>query len=99
MVTWSCDWAHLHPIFQFIKHIVPQITIVNFLADWPTTQYQNKTIFYLLANALQHSVKIEVCTWNYMEGGHGKGAPDGEGNCLKQKSDQVIAQGKIYRLF
>lgn len=45
-------WAHLQPIFQFIQRTVPQITIVYFLTDSPTTQYRNKTIFFLIDHAL-----------------------------------------------
>jgi len=86
-------WAHLQPIFQFIKRTVPQITIVHFLTDSPTTQYRNKTIFFLITHALQHSIEVSLCTWNYMEAGHGKGAPDGVGGCLKRTADRVVAQG------
>ncbi|CAI6359153.1 unnamed protein product [Macrosiphum euphorbiae] len=87
-------WAHLQPIFEFLKLTVPQITIVHFLTDSPTTQYRNKTIFYLIAHALQHSIEVSLCTWNYMEAGHGKGAPDGVGGCLKRTADRVVAQGE-----
>ncbi|KAF0720389.1 1 2C2-dihydroxy-3-keto-5-methylthiopentene dioxygenase, partial [Aphis craccivora] len=41
-----------------------------------------------------HSIEISLCTWNYMEAGHGKGAPDGVGGCLKRTADRVVAQGE-----
>lgn len=89
----------LLPIFQFIKRTVPQITMVHFLTDSPTTQYRNRTIFYLIANALQHSIECSVCTWNYMEAGLSKGAPDGIEGCLKRTADRVFAQGEDINSF
>ncbi|KAL4112802.1 hypothetical protein QTP88_016531 [Uroleucon formosanum] len=88
---WSCcclgTSSHLQPIFEFLKLTVPQITIVHFLRDNPTTQYRNKTILYLIAHALQHSIEVSLS-------GLGKGAPDGVGSCLKRTADRVIAQGE-----
>lgn len=87
-------WAHLQPVINFLKQSVTQIRMIHFLSDSPTTQYRNKTIFYLIAHALQHSVPVSVATWNYMEAGHGKGAPDGIGGCLKRTADRIVAQGQ-----
>jgi hypothetical protein len=32
-------------------------------------------------------------TWNYVEVGHGKGAPDGVGGALKRSADAAVAMG------
>lgn len=87
-------WAHLQPVFQMIKNTVPKIKAVHFLSDSPATQYRNRTIFYLLGSAITASFDhISVATWNYSAAGHGKGAPDGIGGCLKRTADTVVAQG------
>ena len=33
-------------------------------------------------------------TWNFMEAGHGKGAPDGVGGVLKRTADSLVTHGK-----
>lgn len=88
-------WGHLQPVLQFIKETVPRVKKVHFLSDSPSAQYRNRTIFYLLSHALRESLdNIEVATWNYQESGHGKGAPDGVGGCLKRTADRIVAQGQ-----
>lgn len=64
----------------------------NYHCSFSTTQYRNKTIFFLITNALRHSIEVSLCTWNYIEAGHGKCAPDGIGGCLKRTADQVVAK-------
>lgn len=56
-------------------------------------QHNTGTKPYLLY-ALQHSIEVSLCAWNYMEAGHGKDAPDGVGGCLKRIADRVVAQGE-----
>lgn len=36
---------------------------------------------------------VNTITWNYLEAGHGKGAPDGIGGTCKCIADQIVAQG------
>ena len=36
---------------------------------------------------------LSICTWNFNEVGHGKGAPDGVGATLKQIADRVVEEG------
>lgn len=86
-------WAHLHPVFEFLKLNVPKVKVIHFLSDSPSTQYRNKTLFYLLAHALTPILPVETATWNYTAAGHGKGAPDGIGGTLKRCADKVVAQG------
>lgn len=37
--------------------------------------------------------QLKSITWNYLEAGHGKGAPDGVGAVLKRTADQVVRFG------
>ena len=43
----SSVWAHLGPILKLIKETVPGVTTLHFQSDGPSTQYKNKTNFYL----------------------------------------------------
>lgn len=45
------------------------------------------------AKHITQRFKVEECTWNYCEAGHGKGAPDGVGGCLKRTADRFFARG------
>lgn len=37
--------------------------------------------------------RVETIQRHYSEAGHGKGAPDGIGGCLKRTADGLVAQG------
>lgn len=37
--------------------------------------------------------QVKELRWHYSESGHGKGAPDGIGGCLKRNADKLVAQG------
>ncbi|CAH2011519.1 unnamed protein product [Acanthoscelides obtectus] len=90
----SAIWAHLQPILSYISEVHVADTLI-FVSDSPATQYRNKTMFYFLANKLHHLYpKIKVCSWNYWESGHGKGAPDGVGGVTKRTADRLVAEGK-----
>ncbi|KAE9522323.1 hypothetical protein AGLY_017269 [Aphis glycines] len=67
-------------------------------SPFPTAQYRNKTIFFLIAHALQHFIEVSLCTWHYMKAGLRKGAPDDVGGCLKKTTDRVVAQEYVKKL-
>lgn len=37
---------------------------------------------------------FDLCTWNFWEAGHGKGAADGIGGLVKRTCDRAVAMGK-----
>lgn len=41
----------------------------------------------------------KIIQWHYSEAGHGKGAPDGIGGCLKRTADGLVAQGQDIATF
>lgn len=86
--------AHLRPVIADVKQIVPNINTINFLSDGPCTQYRNKNMFFLAATFLPREVQCKNLHWHYTEKGHGKGAPDGVGGCLKRTADSLVAQGR-----
>jgi len=38
--------------------------------------------------------KLRAASWDYMEAGHGKGAPDGIGAVLKRTADRLVSSGR-----
>lgn len=70
----------------------PAVTKVHFLSDGPTSQYRNKSAFYL-ASTVPFMRGFKYVTWNFTEASHGKGAPDGVGGALKTLADRIVARG------
>lgn len=86
-------WAHLTPILKYIDSTY-SVNTLHFVSDSPATQYRNQSMFYCLAAVLPHLYpKIKHFSWNYLEAGHGKGAPDGIGGVTKRTADRLVAQG------
>lgn len=86
--------AHLKPVIQRIKLLTPDLKQLHVLSDGPTTQYRNKTMFHLIANYLSKISKAEIINWHFSEAGHGKGAPDGVGGCIKRTCDNAVTNGQ-----
>ncbi|CAB3257455.1 unnamed protein product [Arctia plantaginis] len=85
--------AHLTPVVERIKLLSPDLKNLHILSDGPTTQYRNKTMFYMIVNYLSKISNAETITWHFSEAGHGKGAPDGVGGCVKRTADNFVAHG------
>ncbi|XP_031338109.1 uncharacterized protein LOC116175586 [Photinus pyralis] len=83
----SAICAHLEPLLEDIKELVPNIRHANFLSDGPSTQYRNKKMFHLMVGFVAKMLGIRTFRWHFSEKGHGKGAPDGVGGCLKRTAD------------
>lgn len=82
----SAIWAHLEPV---LKSLDDKIKTVHFWSDGPTTQYRNKSNFYLLSTDI-FKYGLTAATWNFSEASHGKGAPDGVGGAVKRKADSFL---------
>ena len=76
-----------------LKELDPDIEAVHYWTDSPTSQYRNKTIFYM--TSLHQEMFGVRATWNYFEAGHGKGPCDGIGGSTKRNADQAIKSGKV----
>lgn len=88
----SAICAHLYPIICIMKDKVPNLENVHFVSDGPTTQYRNKKMFFLMVKYIREKLNCKSFHWHYSESGHGKGAPDGVGGCLKRIADTLVAQ-------
>ena len=86
--------AHLKPILDEVLSEHPEIKNLHFLSDGPSTQYRNKTMFYLIASHVSEMYpNIRTIIYNYSEAGHGKGAADGIGGSTKRILDRCVAHG------
>ncbi|VEN62562.1 unnamed protein product, partial [Callosobruchus maculatus] len=85
--------VHIEPIIGTIRQMVPKLKTIHFLSDGPSTQYRNKVMFQLIVKYLAKQFDVETVIWHFSEAGHGKGAPDGVGGCLKRAADAAVAKG------
>lgn len=85
--------AHICPILDKYLAKYP-VTRLHILSDGPTTQYRCKSYFHLLTKLIPKLYpQILMITHNFSEAGHGKGAPDGVGGCVKNVADDACAHG------
>ncbi|XP_049337292.1 uncharacterized protein LOC107197431 [Astyanax mexicanus] len=89
----TATWAHLEPVLRYIRQKYPNVCNIHFISDGPTSQYRNKTSFYL-ASTIPFLHGFTYVTWNFTEASHGKGAPDGVGAALKNLADRIVAYGQ-----
>ncbi|XP_062847785.1 uncharacterized protein LOC134310183 isoform X1 [Trichomycterus rosablanca] len=88
----KATWAHIDPVMRKIREKHPDARNIHFISDGPTSQYRNKTSFYL-ASTVPFMRGFQWVTWNFTEASHGKGAPDGVGGALKNLADRIVAYG------
>ncbi|KAK5648396.1 hypothetical protein RI129_003288 [Pyrocoelia pectoralis] len=87
--------VHLQPVFDVISLRVPNLSILHFVSDGPSTQYRNCKMFYIIGSRIKNNFQnLRSITWNYTERGHGKGAPDGVGGVIKRIADRLVAMGQ-----
>ncbi|CAH0555183.1 unnamed protein product [Brassicogethes aeneus] len=86
--------AHLNPVLQdVLSYCCP--TTIHFISDGPSTQYRNFKMFNLFGTYFPRKLpSLKFMSWNYSERGHGKGAPDGIGGCIKRIADRLVAHGQ-----
>lgn len=66
---------------------------IHFVSDGPSNQYKNRKMFVMAAKLLTKLANAKSLYWHYLEAGHGKGAPDGVGGCIKRTADNIVARG------
>ena len=79
-------------LVPLLKEVVPDLEMVHYWTDSPTSQYRNCTIFKII-NKKYFGV---TASWNFMEAGHGKGPCDSIGGVAKRKADQAVKNGKCH---
>ena len=86
-------------VITFVKDLIEQVKVldpeaecVHYWTDGPTSQYRNKTVFYLVSH---HKELFDLeATWHFFEAGHGKGPCDGIGGVTKRNADIATKAGK-----
>lgn len=86
--------AHLMPVLEKARSLIPSLKTAHFMSDGPATQYRNRKMFHLIGTFLtKHLPEVASILWHFSEAGHGKGAPDGIGGYLKRTADKLVALG------
>lgn len=86
--TSSTVFAIMKQVIAEVRAILPNVEMVHYMTDSPTSQYGNKQIFSIVA---QHDTIFPgiKATWLYFEAGHGKGPCDGVGGTAKRLADMA----------
>ena len=82
----------IQKLIPLLKETLPNLEMIHYWTDSPTSQYRNKTIFKIVSC---HDDYFGCkASWSYMESGHGKGPCDPIGGTAKRKADQAVKNGK-----
>lgn len=96
----SDDLAHnFGTVFAILDQLMPKMktkvpllkTVITWL-DGPSSQYRNKSSFYIVSD--NENVFEVNDVWNFFESGHGKGPCDCIGGTSKRTADLAIKHGK-----
>lgn len=85
-------WAHLKPIVELGKSLVPNLKKIFFFSDGPSSQYRQKNNFFLI-KYFSSFYEVNIL-WSFFESGHGKGVADAIGGVVKRALDRQVAYGK-----
>lgn len=87
--TSSTVCAIMKQVIAEVKAILPNIDMVHYMTNSPTSQYRNKQIFSIVA---QHDIIFPGfrASWLLFEAGHGKGPCDGVGGTVKRLADMAV---------
>lgn len=86
-------WAHILPIIKLAKEMNPNLRVVHYFSDGPSSQYRQKKNFFLL-NFFTEKLKLSYSTWSFSEAGHGKSLADGIGGTVKRQLDRRVFYGE-----
>lgn len=75
-----------------LQEMVPMMSCIHYVTDSPTSQYQNKYIFEMIAN--RNNLFGISASWQFFVAEHGKGPCDGIGAVDKRMSDEAVKREK-----
>lgn len=81
-------YGFIKPLCVRLKLMFPEAELLHFISDSPYSQFRNRTIGHLVANA-PRNLGFKA-TWTWLESGHGKGPCDGVGGALKKAADNYV---------
>ncbi|KAL3861493.1 hypothetical protein ACJMK2_007526 [Sinanodonta woodiana] len=83
----------LKKLVNVLKTGNPDLRVIHYLSDSPTSQYRNKTMFQFVS---MHEEEFGIpARWSFLESGHGKEPCDGLGASVKRAADNAVKQGKV----
>ncbi|CAH0721934.1 unnamed protein product, partial [Brenthis ino] len=85
-------WAHLTPILDTVKDMCPNVDVIHYYSDGPTSQYRQKVNFFL-HYLFTRQLNLSYSTWSFFEAGHGKSVADGIGGTIKRMLDKKVCHG------
>lgn len=86
--------AHLIEALRQYEFQLIHIKHLHLRSDSVSSQYRNKTIFYLITQILpDYYPQIDTITHHYTEANHGKDPVDGIGATCKRESDSQVTHG------
>ncbi|XP_072023524.1 uncharacterized protein [Amphiura filiformis] len=86
-------YAFMKELVPKIKEVVPNVRMIHYLSDSPTSQYRNANMFNITN---RHEELFGVpASWQYFESGHGKGPCDGVGGAVKRAADLAVRKGHL----
>lgn len=88
----SAVWAHLQPVLAEITKKLTHVDVLHFQSDGPSTQYKNKSNFYLLSHYCE-KFQMRLASYTFTTPGHGKSTADGTGGTVKCTCDRAVLQG------
>ena len=86
-------FAIMKKLVSEMKTVTPNIKHIHYYTDSPTSQYRNKSIFYIVS--CHKSLFGISASWNYFEAGQGKGPCDRVGGSVKRMADEAVKQRKV----
>lgn len=87
-------FAFISALMSRLKALLPELKVVHFISDSPSSQYRNRSMCSLVARFPSVFNGIEA-SWSWLESGHGKGPCDGIGGGIKKKADNLVKSGKV----
>lgn len=71
---------------------MPHVNVIHFQSDGPSTQYKNKSNFYLFRYHCE-KLNLQLASYTFTTPGHGKSSADGTGGTVKCFCDRCVHQG------
>ena len=87
-------FAFIGALMSELLKLLPELKVVHFISDSPSSQYRNRSMCSLVARFASLYDGIEA-SWSWLEAGHGKGPCDGIGGGIKKKADNLVKSGKL----
>ena len=91
--TAATIFAFLKELVPKVQKVVPDVEVIHYLSDSPTSQYRNCNMFNI--TAMHKSMFNVSASWQYFESGHGKGPCDGVGGAVKRSADLAVKKGAM----